>query len=319
MDACVFDGPPFAGASDAALYFVDYQQDAVAITDASQFLHENRRRDYVSAFALHRLDEDCGYFLGGKRGFEQLVLDEAGAAEREGFGILRAAFASAVYVRVANVGHAWNHGTEAALLLRLGSGQRECAHGASVKCSVERDHVLPLGVIARKFEGALDGFSAGVAVVNFVRAGHGRDLRQALGQRHHVLVIEIGAGHVNQFRGLLLNGGDHIRVAMSGRGHGDSSGEIKKFIAINVGDHDAASLLSNQWIRASVRRRNIFAVARENALRVWTRQRGDDLGRCDSLSWHGILQMVVGRSSLVVGFEADFSLKPESDERGWES
>src|SRR5579863_3158804 len=119
MHTGVLDGPPFPGAPDSALDLVDHQQDAVAIADAAQFLHEDGRSDNVSTFALHRFDEDCRYFFRGKRGLEELVFDEAGAAQRERFGILRTAFASAINVRVANMGDTWQHRAEATLLLRL--------------------------------------------------------------------------------------------------------------------------------------------------------------------------------------------------------
>src|ERR1700733_2645222 len=158
MHACVLDGPPFTGASDTARNLIDYQQYAVAIADAAQFLHEHRGRDDVSAFALHRLHEDCCYFLGRERSLEQLVFNEAGTAQCEGFGILRTAFASAIHIGITNVRHAWNHWAEATLLLRLGGSKRKRAHGASVKRPKECDHVLPLGVIAGQFEGTLNGF-----------------------------------------------------------------------------------------------------------------------------------------------------------------
>ena len=58
--------------------------------------------------------------------------------------------------------------------------------------AVEGDDVLPLGVIARQLDGGLDRLRAGIAVVEAVRAFHGRDRRKALGERDHVLVIEIG-------------------------------------------------------------------------------------------------------------------------------
>ena len=73
---------------------------------------------------------------------------------------------------------------------------------------------------------------------------------------------------MDEFGGLLLNGRDHMRMAVAGRRDGDSGGEVEKFVSINVGDHDAASLLGNERIRASVRRRNIFAIAGENALLI---------------------------------------------------
>ena len=51
-------GPPLAGAADAALHFVDDEQDAVLVADAAQFLHEDGGRDHVAALALDGLDED---------------------------------------------------------------------------------------------------------------------------------------------------------------------------------------------------------------------------------------------------------------------
>ena len=45
-----------------------------------------------------------------------------------------------------------------------------------MKRAEERDDVLPLGVIARQLQGALDGFGTRVAVVDLVRSRHGRDL-----------------------------------------------------------------------------------------------------------------------------------------------
>ena len=194
----------------------------MAIADAAQFLHEDCGCNYVSAFALDRLDEDCGHFLGGKRGLEELVFDEAGAAQRESFGILRPTFASAVYVRIANVRYSRNQRTESPFLLRLGSRERERSHGAPVERAIECNHVLPLGVIAGELEGALDGFRPRVAVVDFVRSGHRRDLREALRERYHVFVIEVGARHVDQFGRLLLNGGDYMGMAMAGRSDGDA-------------------------------------------------------------------------------------------------
>src|SRR5580700_2256294 len=121
MHSSVLNGPPLARAPDTTLDFVHNQQNSVTIADAPQFLHEDGGSDHVSAFTLHRLNKNCGYFLGGKRGLEELVFDEAGAAQRESFGILRPTFASTVYVGITNVSYARNQRAEAPLLLRLGS------------------------------------------------------------------------------------------------------------------------------------------------------------------------------------------------------
>src|SRR5579871_214828 len=123
LDAGVLDRPPLAGACDAALYFVNDKQNAVAVADAAEFLHEDRGGDNVSALTLDGLDKDRGDFLGSQRGLEDFLFDEAGAAESEGIRFLLSADASAVDVGIANVGHSWNERREAATLLRLGSRQ----------------------------------------------------------------------------------------------------------------------------------------------------------------------------------------------------
>ena len=148
LHAGVLDGPPLAGAADAALDFVGDQQNAVLVADAAQLLHEDRGSDHVSAFALDGLNEDGGDFLRRQNRLEEFVFDEARTSECERFGILRAAFAAAINIGITNMSDARNQRGEAPPLLRLGSGQRERAHGASVERAEERDDVLPLGVVA---------------------------------------------------------------------------------------------------------------------------------------------------------------------------
>ena len=63
--------------------------------------------------------------------------------------------------------------------------------------------------------------------------------RQLLGQRRPSLVVEIGAGHVDQPRGLLLDGIDHARMAMAGGHHRDAGIEIEEAVAVHVFDDGA--------------------------------------------------------------------------------
>ena len=253
-DAGVFDGPPLTGASHAGLDFVDDQQDAVLVADAAQFLEESRGRGKVSAFALDGFDDDGGALLGRNFGAEDPVFDVA----RGIAGILLGlgSGGTAIEIGIGDVHDSGNQRRETAALLNLGAGERERAHGASVKGSVEGDDVLALGVVAGELECGLDGFGAGVAVVDAMRAGHGRDLREAGGEFGELGVIEIGAGHVKQLACLLLNGGDDLGMTVAGRGHGDSGGEIEKLVAIHVLDHDAASALGDQRVGAGVRGRD---------------------------------------------------------------
>ena len=95
----------------------------MTVANAAQLLHEDGRSDYVSAFALDRLDEDRGDFLWREGGLEHLLFQEARAAQREGIGFLPAAAASAVHIGIANMGHAGDERSEAAMLLGLRSGE----------------------------------------------------------------------------------------------------------------------------------------------------------------------------------------------------
>ena len=109
-------------------------------------------RDDVAALALDRLENDGGDLFGRQDGLEELLFDVARAAEREGLLLLRAAGAAAIGIRIADVVHAGNEGSEAALLLRLRAGQRERAHGAAVEGAEEADDVLPPGVVAGQLQ-----------------------------------------------------------------------------------------------------------------------------------------------------------------------
>ena len=281
------------------------------VADAPQFLHENGRSDDVSAFALNRLDKNGGDFFRRENSLKQFVFDVARATEREFVGILRTTRAAAIHIGIADVGHAGHERREAPLLLRLRRRQRERSHGAPMESAEEGDHVLPLAVIARQLQSALDGFRAGVSVIDLVRSRHGHNLREALGQRHHALVVEVGARHVNQFARLLLNGGDHFRMTMSGRSHGDTGGKVEELIAIHVFDHNAAAALGNHRIRARVGRRNIFVVARQNALGIGAGDGSLELGAGNqSLGGHEILLVVLG-SQILSGDWPEFEQRPQ--------
>src|SRR6185312_464601 len=228
-------------------------------------------------------------------------LNEAGAAERVAFGVIRI-FAVAVNVGIRHVGHAGNERRKAAALLRLGGGQRKRAHGASMERSVEGDDVLALGVITRELQGALNRFRAGVAVIDFMRAGHGGDLRQPLGKGNHAFIIKIGTRHVDEFGGLLLDGGDDFGMTVPSGCDGDAGGEIEEVVTVHVGDNDAASAFRYERIGTGVGRRNIFFVSGEHAGGVGAGKSGLDAGADESLGSHGILQrFIAGRWLLVVG------------------
>jgi hypothetical protein len=49
---------------------------------------------------------------------------------------------------------------------------------------------------------------------------------------------------VDQLGGLLLDGGNHLGMAMAGRNHGDARGKVEKLVAVHVFHADAAPRLA---------------------------------------------------------------------------
>ena len=172
MNTGVLDRPIFPCASHAALHFVADQHDAVLVANAAEFLHELGRRGDVTAFTLYRLNKNRGDFFRREHRLEQTVFDIARAIQCE-IGI---AFAEAIHIGILNVCHSRRRWSETTALLRLGRSQRERSHGTSVERAEECDHVLAFGVVACQLQRALDGFGTGVAIVDFMRPGHGSDL-----------------------------------------------------------------------------------------------------------------------------------------------
>jgi len=70
----------------------------VTIAEVAELLHKDAGRDHVATFALNGLDKNGRDLLGRQRGLEELVFDEAGAAESKLFAVLRRAGTCAVDV-----------------------------------------------------------------------------------------------------------------------------------------------------------------------------------------------------------------------------
>ncbi len=180
------------------------------------------------------------------------------------------------------MGHARHQRAEAAFLLRFRSRQRDRAHRAAVECAEEGDNVLALGVIARELQGALDGLSARVSVVELVGPCHGRQLGEAIGQLDHAGVIEVGARHVDQLGSLLLDGFDHVRMAVPGGSDGDSGGDIEELVAVHIFDDKAASALRHHGVGTRIGRRDQAFITLEYELGI-----GAGQGRLNLGSGHG--------------------------------
>ena len=117
---------------------------------------------------------------------------------------------------------------------------------------MKRDDLVAPRVILRQLDGRFDGLRARVAEIHFLRFLAWSDGGEAFGEFHEVRNVKIGARNVNQLGGLLLNGLDHARMAMSRRHHGDARGKIQKLVAVHVFDYRAAALLRHERIAARV-------------------------------------------------------------------
>src|SRR5262249_26355813 len=85
-------------------------------------------------------------------------------------------------------------------------------------------------------------------------------------------VVEISPGDVDQFRGLLLNGGNHFRMTMPGGGNCDTGGEVEELIAVHVFNTYATATLRDHGIRPRVTGRNEAVVFFHDAFCIRTGQ-----------------------------------------------
>ena len=107
-------------------------------------------------------------------------------------------------------------------------------------------------------------------------------------------VVEIRSRHVNEFSGLLLDGGDHFRMAVPRGHHGDSRGEIKERVSIDVFDDGAPAAPGHQRIAPRVGRGNKLPVEFNNASSIRTRQGRDQLRELGVVHGRGPRECVRG-------------------------
>ena len=123
-----------------------------------------------------------------------------------------------------------------------------------MKRAEERDQVVPLRVVARQLDRGLDRFGPGVAEERPVRAGHRRNRRQLLAEPHLQLVVEVGAGHVQELARLLDDGRDDLGMRVAGGRHGDAGGAVEKDVAVHVLDECPLAPGDDERVVAACRR-----------------------------------------------------------------
>ncbi len=204
-------GEPLAGASDATLYFVDHQQPAAFVAQATQRAHVVEIRDLDAAFALQHLDPDSANArIGGGR-----PLDRADVVVRDADESARQRL-------------------EALACLVAGRGRERCER-ASVPGALHDDRLrLGLAVLvaiqAHELQCAFVGLGSGVAEEDFLQT---RQRAQAVGELF-LLAHTVDVRRVDQSTDLLSQRGDQARMRVAEAVDGDASQRIEIFFALLV-------------------------------------------------------------------------------------
>ncbi len=233
LDAPVLHGEPLAGPAHAGLDLVGDEEDAVLFADPLDLAHVLRRRDDEAALALHRLGDDRGHLLGVDLLGEGLLQQTCAlaAAARVGQG-QRAAVAVGVRDAV-DLGRVR---PEAHLVGAHLRGEAERHVGAAVEGVLEGDDGLAPRGVAGDLDGVLDRLGAGVHEEGALGEVAGSVAVELLGQLQVGLVAEQAEAHVRVEVGLLLDGLDHLGVAVADVHDADAGGEVDVLPALDVGD-----------------------------------------------------------------------------------
>src|SRR3982751_4230180 len=86
----------------------------------------------------------------------------------------------------------------------------------------------------REFERSLNCFSATVGEVSSGRCFDRYDLVELLCELRHMPVVVVGAAHVDELCGLLLNCAHNFRMTMTRGAHGDAGVAVEKDVSIYV-------------------------------------------------------------------------------------
>ena len=203
----VLEGEPFAGATEAALDFVEDEDGAVGFAEALRGAKEFFG-DHFAGFALDRFDDEACNVLVGEGLFEGGDVVE-GHLDRAG-GELAEAF-----------------------LEEVGAVDGESTAGETVEGVVAVDDFLALGVGAGELESAFDGFSAGVGEEDAFEISAGV-FGELLGDE----AGEEGAIHSHQVRQILIHhlaedGADLGVVAAEGE-DAPAGEEVEVLVAVLV-------------------------------------------------------------------------------------
>src|SRR4029077_7895185 len=182
-DAGMIVCPPLSGAPHACLNFVEYQHNAVLVTEALHFLQEERRSGNKATFDLNRSDYNGTIFFRGEQALKNLLLEQFDNFAAASFAGV--AESTVISIRIRNVLDASQQRPKVLALGVFGGSQRKRAQRASMEAAIEGDELVAARGITSELDGALDGFGAGVAKEHLVVAGLRHGGHQPLGELRH--------------------------------------------------------------------------------------------------------------------------------------
>ncbi len=238
-------GKQLASTPHPRLNFVGHEQDAVFFCGGRESRQELFLGDVVAAFALNRLHDDRGDFIGRGDGVKQR-LEVVEALHITGLGL--AVHGTAIALCVIRMMHLGEHRPVAAALHRFARRQRRGAHRASMKSSKKADDLLASRPEPSKFDGGFHRLRSRVREENPGILAHGSDGREPFGELHDRSRVEIGRTHVKELPRLRADRRNDVRVAMSRRTNRNPGCEIQEAIPVRIGDHQPRSFLYDQWI-----------------------------------------------------------------------
>ena len=218
-----------AGATHAALDFVQGQQSTVAIAEFTHALQETFRRRHHSTLALDRLHQHRSDIAGCHRSFQLGKVVEIDVTETTGQWFV------------------------AFLVFRL-RGRGDRGHGAAMETATERDDdptvrrtALRRGPLANQLDRGLVGLGTGIAQEHARGEARGGD--QFFGQAQRWLAVEHVAG-VPQLAGLFDQCGDQVRIVVAQPAHRDARRQIQVFTTFVITDARALATLQDDCTRA---------------------------------------------------------------------
>jgi hypothetical protein len=136
----------------------------------------------------------------------------------------------------------------------------------------EGDQLVPAGGVTGQLQAGLDRLGAGVGEEHLLTAADGREGYEPLGQPDLDVVVEVGAGHVDEVGRLALDGLDDLRVAVAGGRHGDAGRQVEEGDPVRVPHAAAAAAGHDEGVATGVGRAHHPLVPRHDGRRLRARQ-----------------------------------------------